>query len=186
MDYSLLDLISMLDEVVRKASPVPLSKKSMVDVAQIDDIATEMRLVLPKEIQQAQNVVADKNRIISEAKKEAEDIIRKAEQKRNELLDQNSIMKEARKRATEEISNAQARSNLIRTSTNEFTDKMLARVEELLAKDINNLRIMRKTLNSGSDIQIDPAKQKAMQQAQAQQQKPQQPQQPTKPQKPQG
>ncbi len=186
MDYSLLDLISMLDEVVRKASPVPLSKKSMVDVAQIDDIATEMRLVLPKEIQQAQNVVADKNRIISEAKKEAEDIIRKAEQRRNELLDQNSIMKEARKRATEEISNAQARSNLIRTSTNEFTDKMLARVEELLAKDINNLRIMRKTLNAGSDIQIDPAKQKAMQQAQAQQQKPQQPQQPTKSQKPQG
>ena len=79
MDYSLLDLISMLDEVVRKATPVPLSKKSMVDVAQIDEIATEMRLVLPKEIQQAQNVVADKNRIISDAKREAEDIIRKAE-----------------------------------------------------------------------------------------------------------
>ncbi len=181
MEYSLLDLISMLDEVVRKASPVPLSKKSMVDVAQIDEIATEMRLVLPKEIQQAQNVVADKNRIISDAKREAEDIIRKAEQRRNELLDQNSIMKEARKRATEEISNAQARSNLIRTSTNEFTDKMLARVEELLAKDITNLRVMRKTLNSGNDI-IDPAKQQAMkaqQQAQAQRAA-QQPQQPKK------
>ncbi|MGN0687416.1 MAG: ATPase [Oscillospiraceae bacterium] len=159
MDYSLLDLIEMLDEVVRKAKPVPLSKNSMVDVAQIDEIATEMRLVLPKEIQQAQNVVADKNRIINDAKREAEDIIRKAEQRRNELLDQNAIMKEARKRATEEISNAQARSKLIRTSTNEFTDKMLARVEELLAKDINNLRIMRKTLNSGNDIQADPAKQ---------------------------
>lgn len=168
MDYSLLDLISMLDEVVRKATPVPLSKKSMVDVAQIDEIATEMRLVLPKEIQQAQNVVSDKNRIISDAKREAEDIIRKAEQRRNELLDQNAIMKEARKRATEEISNAQARSNLIRTSTNEFTDKMLGRVEELLAKDINNLRVMRRTLNSGADITA-PAKQQ-VQQAQPQQQ----------------
>ncbi len=177
MEYSLLDLIEMLDEVVRKAAPVPLSKKSMVDVAQIDDIATRMRLALPKEIQQAQNVVADKNRIINDAKKEAEDIIRKAEQRRKELLDQSDIMKEARKRATEEISNAQSRSNLIRTSTNEFTDNMLARVEELLAKDINNLRIMRKTLNSGSNIQIDPAKQKAQQQAQAQaaQKQPQQP-----------
>ena len=163
MDYSLLDLITMLDEVVRKAQPMPFSKKSMVDVAQVDEIATEMRLVLPKEIQQAQNVVADKNRIISEAKREAEEIIRKAEQRRHELLDQNAIMKEARKRATEEISNAQQRSNLIRSSTNDFTDKMLARVEELLAKDINNLRIMRKTLNSGNDIQIDPNKQKQAQ-----------------------
>lgn len=162
MEYSLLDLITMLDEVVRKAKPVPFAKTSMVDVGQIDEIATEMRLVLPKEIQQAQNVVADKNRIINDAKREAEEIIRKAEQRRNELLDQNAIMKEARKRATEEISNAQARSNLIRSSTNEFTDKMLARVEELLAKDINNLRIMRKTLNSGNDITID-QKQKAQQ-----------------------
>lgn len=176
MEYSLLDLISMLDEVVRKAQPMPFSKKSMVDVAQVDEIATEMRLVLPKEIQQAQNVVADKNRIINDAKREAEEIIRRAEQRRNELLEENAIMKEARKRATEEISNAQARSNLIRTSTNEFTDKMLARVEELLAKDINNLRVMRKTLNSGNDIRIDPAKQQAGQKVpqKAPQQPPQQ------------
>ena len=83
MEYnSLLDLISMLDEVVRKAAPFPFGKKSLVDAAEIDEIATEMRLVLPREIQQAQNIVADKNRIISDAKKEAEEIIRKAEQQR--------------------------------------------------------------------------------------------------------
>ncbi len=166
MEYNLLELISMLDEVIRKAQPMPLSKKSMVDISQIDEIATEMRLVLPKEIQHAQNIVADKNRIINDAKREAEEIIRKAEQRRNELLDQNAIMKEARKRATEEISNAQARSNLIRNSTNEFTDKMLARVEELLAKDISNLRIMRKTLNAGNDITVNGSAQKQAQPAQ--------------------
>lgn len=159
MEYNLLELISMLDEVVRKAQPVPLSKKSMVDVAQIDEIATEMRLVLPKEIQQAQNVVADKNRIISDAKREADEIIRKAEQRRNELLNENSIMKEARKRATDEISNAQSRSNLIRTSTNDYTDNMLSRVEELLSKDLSNIRLMRKTLNSNTNIQAAPAQQ---------------------------
>lgn len=153
MEYSLLDLISMLDEVVRKAAPFPLGKKSLVDVAEIDEIATEMRLVLPREIQQAQNIVADKNRIISDAKKEAEDIIRKAEQQRKELIDQNAILQEARRRATEEISAAQQRSSLIRSSTQDYTDKMLARVEELMVKDVNELRILRKTLASGNDLQ---------------------------------
>ena len=127
MEYSLLDLISMLDEVVRKAAPVPFSKKSLVDASEIDEIATEMRLVLPREIQQAQNIVADKNRIISDAKKEAEEIIRKAEQQRSALIDQNSILQEARRRATEEIGAAQKRSALIRSSTQDFTDKMLQR-----------------------------------------------------------
>lgn len=166
MEYSLLDLISMLDEVVRKAAPFPLGKKSLVDVTEIDEIATEMRLVLPREIQQAQNIVADKNRIISDAKKEAEDIIRRAEQQRKELIEENSILQEARRRATEEISAAQQRSSLIRNSTQDFTDKMLARVEELMVKDVNELRILRKTLASGSDLQ-----QKQPQQAQVQQKK---------------
>lgn len=168
MEYSLLDLISMLDEVVRKAAPFPIGKKSLVDVTEIDEIATEMRLVLPREIQQAQNIVADKNRIISDAKKEAEDIIRRAEQQRKELIEENSILQEARRRATEEISAAQQRSSLIRNSTQDFTDKMLARVEELMVKDVNELRILRKTLASGTDLQ-----QKQPQQ-QAQQQQPQQ------------
>lgn len=174
MEYSLMELIGMLDEVVRKAQPVPLSKKSMVDVSQIDEIATEMRLVLPKEVQQAQNVVADKNRIINDAKREAEEIIRKAEQRRAELLNQNSITKEAQKIAAEEIRNAQNRSKLIRTSTNEFTDNMLGRVEELLSKDLQNLRLMRKTLNQSNNIQIQQPQQGQAQQAHQQQGQPQQ------------
>ena len=169
MEYnSLLDLISMLDEVVRKAAPFPFGKKSLVDAAEIDEIATEMRLVLPREIQQAQNIVADKNRIISDAKKEAEEIIRKAEQQRNALIDQNSILQEARRRATEEIGAAQKRSALIRNSTQDFTDKMLSRVEELMVKDVNELRILRKTLASGSDLQQAPQAQAQGQQAQGQ------------------
>ena len=143
----------MLDEVVRKAAPFPLGKKSLVDVSEIDEIATEMRLVLPREIQQAQNIVADKNRIIGDAKKEAEEIIKKAEKQRAALIDENAILQEARRRATEEISNAQQRSNIIRNYTQDFTDKMLARVEELMLKDVNDIRIARKTLSSGGDLQ---------------------------------
>lgn len=167
MEYTLLDLISMLDEIVRKAAPVPLSKKSLVDASQIDEIATEMRLVLPREIQQAQNIVADKNRIISEAKKEAEKIISTAEKQREELINSNAILQEARRRATEEINNAQQRSNVIRNYTQDFTDKMLSRVEELMIKDVNEIRIARKTLTSGNELQKP---QQPQQQAQTPQQ----------------
>lgn len=174
MEYSLLDLISMLDDIVRKAAPVPLSKKSLVDASQIDEIATEMRLVLPREIQQAQNIVADKNRIISEAKKEAEKIISTAEKQREELINSNAILQEARRRATEEINNAQQRSNVIRNYTQDFTDKMLSRVEELMVKDVNEIRIARKTLTSGNQLQQPGQPQQQAQAAPQQQAQPQQ------------
>ncbi len=156
MEHSLYDLITMLDDVIRKAKPIPLSKNSAVDVAQIDEIATEMRLVLPNEIKQAQNVVSDKNRIISQAKAEAEEIIRNAEKKKAELLNETAILKEARQRAAEEISKAQKHSNQIRTSTNEYVGNLLGRIDELLTKDINNIRLMRKTLSQNSNIQAAP------------------------------
>ena len=90
----------------------------------------------------------------------------KAEQQRSAPIDQNSILQEARRRATEEIGAAQKRSALIRNSTQDFTDKMLSRVEELMVKDVNELRILRKTLSSGTELQQKP---QLPQQAQAQQ-----------------
>ena len=144
--YSIEDLIEMLEDIIHDATRVPFGKRSMVDVDKISDIVSDMRMVLPMEIQQAQKVVSDKNNIISEAKREAESIIRKAEQRRAELIEENDVMKEARRRATEIISSAQSRCTDLRVSTNDFADKMLLRVEELLAADLNNLRLLRSSI----------------------------------------
>jgi vacuolar-type H+-ATPase subunit H len=154
--YSMDDLISMLEEVISNATHVPFVKKSMVAVDDLEDIAQRMRLSLPGEIQQAKKVVYDKNRIIADAKAEAESIIRKAELQRAQLLDQNDLMKEARRRATEAISEAQARSNAIHANTTAYADNMLMRVEELMAKDLNELRVLRKSINAAGNIQTAP------------------------------
>ncbi len=132
--YSIEDLIGLIEEIVGNATRVPFNKKSMVDADGIEDILQQMRLSLPGEINQAKKVVADKNRIISDAKREAEDIIRRAEMRRNELLDQNDLVREAQRRATELMSEAQAHSNAVRSTTSSYADNMLARVEELMAR----------------------------------------------------
>lgn len=154
--YSIEDLIGFIEEIVGNATRVPFNKKSMVDVDGIEDILQQMRLSLPGEITQAKKVVQDKNRIISDAKREAEDIIRRAEMRRNELLDQNDLVKEAQRRATELMSEAQAHSNAVRSTTSSYADNMLARVEELMAKDLSGLRMLRKNISSASNIQAPP------------------------------
>ena len=154
--YSIEDLIGLIEEIVGNATRVPFNKKSMVDSDGIEDILQQMRLSLPGEINQAKKVVADKNRIISDAKREAEDIIRRAEMRRNELLDQNDLVREAQRRATELMSEAQAHSNAVRSTTSSYADNMLARVEELMAKDLSGLRMLRKNISSAGNIQAPP------------------------------
>lgn len=145
--YAIEDLIDTLEDLIQSAMRVPFGKKSMIDVDKVAEIVSDIRIALPTEIKQAQNVVQDKNNIIADAKREAELIIRKAEQRREELIESNDIMKEARRRSTEIISQAQNRSSDLRISTNEFADKMLARIENLLAGDINNIKILRTSIN---------------------------------------
>ena len=146
-NYAIEDLIDSLEDLIHNAMRVPFGKKSMIDVDKVAEIVSDIRISLPTEIKQAQNVVQDKNNIIADAKREAEMIIRKAEQRREELIESSDIMKEARRRSTEIISQAQNRSTDLRVSTNEFADKMLARIENLLAGDINNIRVLRSNIN---------------------------------------
>ena len=155
-NYAIEDLIDSLEDLIQSAVRVPLGKKSMVDVDKMAEIVMNIRIAMPTEIKQAQNVVQDKNNIIAEAKREAEMIVRKAEQRREELIESSDIMKEARRRSTEIISQAQNRSTDLRVSTNEFAEKLLARIENLLAGDINNIRVLRANIN-GSMNNIQPA-----------------------------
>lgn len=148
-NYAIEDLIDSLEDLIQSAMRVPFGKKSMIDVDKVAEIVSDIRISLPTEIKQAQNVVQDKNNIIADAKREAELIIRKAEQRREELIESSDIMKEARRRSTEIISQAQNRSSDLRISTNEFADKMLARIENLLAGDISNIKVLRSSI-SGS------------------------------------
>lgn len=143
--YSIEQLIEQLEDLLNASMRVPFGKKSMVDVDRINEVVQEMRLTLPTEIIQAQKIVMDKNNIINSAKQEAESIIRKAEQLRAEMLNESDLVKEARQRATEMLSAEQNHCADLRRSTNEYVEKMLKRVMDLMANDLNELN----TLYSG-------------------------------------
>ncbi len=128
---------------MNKATRLPIVNKSTIDIDRMNEILTDMRMVLPMEIKQAQQVVLEKNSIIADARREAEQIIRIAEQKRKEILNESDIIKEAHRRATEFINNEQNKCAQIRMETDSYLDNMLKRVEELMLIDINELRKLR-------------------------------------------
>ena len=67
-----LELLEEIEEIVDTASGFPLTGKIMVDAQELLEIVREIRLELPDEIQQAQWIKNERERIIAEAKKEYE------------------------------------------------------------------------------------------------------------------
>ncbi|MFQ8958962.1 MAG: ATPase, partial [Eubacterium sp.] len=79
-------LLEDLEDVLDDATSIPLSKKYAVDVDKIKTIIEDIRLNTPQETKQAKAIVDSRNNILEEAKKEAADIIAKAQEEARELV----------------------------------------------------------------------------------------------------
>ena len=96
------DLILELQDILGSAKSVPFSGgKVMVDSDEMYNIIEQIQDAMPSEISQAKNVVADRKAILTEAKKEAENIIRNAEERKKTILNQNELVREAKVKAKE-------------------------------------------------------------------------------------
>ena len=141
------DALEAMDELLDKSMQVPFSnKKGLVDVEAIRELIDDIRLNMPTEITQAKNLVNDRKVIISDAKQEADRINRKAEERAARLVSQQEITRQATEKANQILMNAQTKYTELCNSTNEYVDSMLTRVEELLNKDIADVRKARNAL----------------------------------------
>ncbi|NLJ16626.1 MAG: ATP synthase F0 subunit B [Clostridiales bacterium] len=145
------EILDMIDELLEKAVAFPLTGgKSLIDIDKLNELVSEIRLNMPTEIKQAKNLVNDRKVIISDAKAEAETIIRKAEERAKLLISKEEIVRQAQDRATDIIATAQSRAKEIRTATNEYVDGMLGRAEELLTKNLVDVKKTRAALRGGN------------------------------------
>lgn len=141
-----LKLINEIEDIIEEGSSVPFSKKVMVDADEILDIIKEIRIRLPDEIKQASWIKEEKQRILAEAQKDADNLLNEAEYRLEELIDQESISKAAKTRAEDIINKAQNNAKEIRLGALEYADSLLLETQEQLKDMITLLNDNRKEL----------------------------------------
>ena len=127
---TILELLDEIDEIIETSSGVPLVKKVMVDPDEISDIVKEIRQTLPDEIQQAQWIKNERQRILDEAKSEYESIIADAKKKAAALVENDEITVTAKAKADEIIRVAKENSQVMKMSILDYTDNMLYNLQE--------------------------------------------------------
>lgn len=143
------ELLEQIDDMVDKAVSVPLSGgKCLIPADQLRDILDDIRANLPSELRQAQAIVADRGEIVTNAKREAEDIIRNAEDRARQMVSEEEIVLAARQKANEILISAQQHSRDMRKGANDFADDVLKSTEDLLTRQVNDLRHARQMLRN--------------------------------------
>ena len=129
-----MTLLDDLEEILANASKVPFSEKAIVDSDEIRSIVDDIRLSMPKDIQQAKWVKDEQDRILNEARSEYDKVIVAAKKQAEYLVENDIIKKEAEKRADALISEAENHSRYIKLRSYEYVDKLLYDMQNDIAK----------------------------------------------------
>jgi hypothetical protein len=129
-EMKVLELLSEIEEIMDTSSSFPLTGKVLVDAGEIMEIVKEIRQELPDEIQQAQWIKNERQRILDEAKVEYEELINTAKGKAESMVENNEITIQAKNRAEEIMNVTEANVKALKMGTFEYIDDILYSLQQ--------------------------------------------------------
>ena len=133
-------LLETLEDILDNSRGIPFSQKSIVDKGEILEVIKEIRLKLPDELKQAKWIKEERQRILLEAQKEADGIVKEAENRIISMIDEHEITRKAYEQKNEIIESANDMSREISEGTKEYADNLLNSTEDVLTTTLENLR----------------------------------------------
>ncbi|WP_333859122.1 ATPase [Clostridium sp.] len=129
-----IKLLEYLQEIIDTSAKVPLSKKVMVNKSEILEILDRIINCIPSELKKAQWIIEEKERILTEAVQEADDIKKQNLSLLRRQIENHDITKEANIRAEEIISSAQKNARAIRIGARDYADEMLNQLDSEISR----------------------------------------------------
>lgn len=144
MTSKIEELIDEIEDYINNCKFQTLSNtRIIVNKDEIDELLRELRLSTPEEIKRYQRIISNKDAILEDAKKKAEALINDATIQTNQLINEHEIMQQAYAKANEIVSmaskqaqeildSATIEANSVRASAMQYTDDLLANLEEII------------------------------------------------------
>lgn len=127
---NIMKLLEYLQEIVKTGSKLPLSRKVSVNKKEMTDVITQIMDELPDEFKKAQWVISEKEKIISDAIKEADAIRERNLKNIREEVEKHDITKEAEEKAQLIINSAKQEAEEIKLASIEYAYNLLVKLDE--------------------------------------------------------
>lgn len=143
----ILHLVDRLEELVNTARQVPLTNNIMVDQDRLIDLIDQMRVSIPDEVKKAQKTLADRDKILAQAKEEAERTLMLAREERDKMLMRENVAVAAQNKAQQIIDQSKQEGDLIRSDADDYVVESLgeleAQLERILTQVRNGMNVLR-------------------------------------------
>lgn len=158
-EHGIEELIGTLYEMVQDAKNVPFSgDKCALERERVLDLLDEISNKLPGELKQAKTIVDSRSELITNAKREAENILKAAQAQARQLVSQEAVYQEAKNQANEMLKTTQNQMKELRQIANEYVDESLRKTEEAVAQSLSEIRDCRSKFRAATAPQQQSAR----------------------------
>jgi cell division septum initiation protein DivIVA len=163
--------IDQIEDFIDSCRYQTFSKTNIiVDKDELDALLEELRARTPEEIKHYQRIINNKEAILEDARRKAEEMINEATVHTNELVNEHEIMQQAYAQANEIVrlatqqgqdilDKAISEANAYRSSATQYMDDMLAQIEQSTVSARNNLTGIFSNFHSEMSDYIDTVRQ---------------------------
>jgi F0F1-type ATP synthase membrane subunit b/b' len=140
-------IIEQIQDVISSGSKLPFSNKVILDQEILLELIDHLLRALPDDLKDAQSIVNDRQRILIDAQKEGEMIVKEAKNTIEQMVNQDEITKLAKEKSEQILTFAKQTAREIRVGATDFADEILQKAEENLSTLLETVKSGREELN---------------------------------------
>lgn len=144
----ILHLVDRLEELFNQSKPIWFTHSVIVDEDRMLDLIDQMRVSIPEEIKKAQQIIAQRDRILAQTQEESSRTLSIAREKADVLVDRDPVIQAAQVRSEQIIQQARAEADMTRREADEYVLETLSTVGEELERLLNQVRNGVRTLQA--------------------------------------
>jgi hypothetical protein len=129
-----IEALDALEQIITEARGVPLSASAVIPREDALNLLRQIRAAMPAEHQQAQEVMNERERILTDAHEKSAFIVEQAREERSRLLAKAEVVVAAEKEAQRVVLEARAEAEKLARDADDYADAKLADVEIVINK----------------------------------------------------
>jgi len=136
----ILQMIDHLEELLNESRPLPFTHNVIVDEDRMLDLIDQMRVSIPEEVKKAQQLLAQRDRLLAQAQEEANRTIAIAREKSDQLIERDQVVQTAYTQAEQIKVKAENDALIIRQEADNYVLETLRNLEMEMERSLNQVR----------------------------------------------
>ena len=157
IDLEIMDLFQELEEIIENAPLKGLTRKSIsLDKEEVLNIISDIKSLMPEEVNQAIWINRERQRIIAQANQEAqikakegEEFEENLKQQFDDIVESNEVVERAKERASQIINKAESYAVEIREGSLQYAEDVISCVEQNLIETLEIVKRNKEELREG-------------------------------------